>query len=88
MFYIFTKRPAQSAVLSSRVTDYKHITPVDQSEVDFVIHSDTENYMDIDIHMSLRGKLVSQNRSALDPADSTTVGKDLLHSLFVPGSVT
>ena len=44
--------------------------------------------MDLDIHMSVRGKLLTRDGSALDPADNTAVVKNLLHSLFSSCSVT
>jgi hypothetical protein len=64
--------PVQSAVLSSRVTHYKPIAPVDQSYLSFVIPSDSEAYIDINILMSVRGKLVAHDNSPLDVTDSTT----------------
>jgi hypothetical protein len=78
----------QSAVLSSRVTHYKSIAPVDQSDLEFVIPGDAETYVDLDIHMLVRGKLVAQDDFALDPADSTTVVNNLLLLLFNQCSVT
>jgi hypothetical protein len=55
---------------------------VDQSDLEFVIPGDGETYVDLDIHMSVRGKLVARDGSALDSTDSTTVVNNLLHSLF------
>jgi hypothetical protein len=79
-FDIFAKRPVQTAVQSAQVTHYKPIAPVDLSDLEFVIPGD--------IHISVRGKLVAQGVSVFDPADSTTVVKDLLHSLFSQSSIT
>jgi len=87
-FDIFVKRPVQSAMLLSRVTHYKSIAPVDQSDLEFVIPGEAETYMYLDIHMSVRGKLMSQDDSALVPNDSTTVVDNLFHSLFNQCSVT
>jgi hypothetical protein len=81
-FDIFAKRPVQTSVLWSRVTHYKPIAPVDQSDLEFVIPGDAETYVDLDIHMSVRGKLVGRDGSALESTDSTTVVNNLLHSLF------
>jgi len=64
-FDIFAKRPVQSAVLFSRVTHYKPIAPVDQSDSEFTIHGYAEAYVNLDIHMSLTGKIVSQGGSVL-----------------------
>jgi hypothetical protein len=38
--------------------------------------------------MSVRGKILAQDGSAQDPADSTTVVSNLLHSLFIQCSDT
>jgi hypothetical protein len=78
----------QSAVLFSRVTHYKPIVPVDQSDLEFVILGDADTYIDLDIHMSVQGKLVTQDGSALDLADSNTVVNNHLHSLFRQCNVT
>jgi len=80
-FDIFAKIPVQNAVLSSRVTHYKPITPLDQSDLEFVTPGDAEKYVDLVVHLSVRGNLVAQDVSSLDPADSTTVVKNLLNSL-------
>ena len=53
-----------------------------QSVLVFVTSGDAETYFDLDIHLSVRGKLVAQVGSALDPANSTSVVNNLLHSLF------
>lgn len=81
-FDIFVKRPVQRAMLSSRVTHYKPIAAMDQSDLDYVIPSYPETCMDLVIRMSLRGKYLSQDGYALDPTVSTTVVNILLHSLF------
>jgi hypothetical protein len=79
---IFARRPVQTAVLYSRVTHYKPIAPVDLSDLEFFIPGDGETYVHLDIHMSVRGKLVAIDGSALDPTESTTVVNNLLNSLF------
>jgi hypothetical protein len=73
-------------VLSSRVTHYKAIAPVDQTDLDLIITGDGETYLDLDIHMSVL--LTAQDDSALDPTDNTTVVNSLLHSLFSQFSFT
>jgi hypothetical protein len=72
----------QCAVLSSRVTHYKSIAHVNQSDFEFDIPGDTETYVNLNIHMSVRGKLVVQYGCIMDQADTTTVVNNLLHSLF------
>jgi hypothetical protein len=61
---------------------------VDQSDLEFVIPGDAETYVDLVIHMSVLGKLVAQERSALESTDNTTVVNNLLHSLFSQCSVS
>jgi hypothetical protein len=46
-FDIFEKKPVQGAVLWSRVTHYKPIAPVDQSDLEYVIPGDSETYVDL-----------------------------------------
>ena len=87
-FDIFVRRPVLTAVLSSRVTHNKPIAPVDQSDLELAIPGDAETYMNLDIHMSMRQRLVALEVSSLHPEDSTTVVNNLLHSLFIQCSVT
>jgi hypothetical protein len=87
-FDILAKRFVHSAVLLSRVTYYSPITALDQSDVEFVISCDTEMYVDLDIHISLRRKLVVHDGSSLEPANSTTVVNNLFHSLYCQCNVT
>jgi hypothetical protein len=87
-FDIFVKKPVQSAVLWSRVTHYKPVAAVDQSDLEFHIPSDLETYVDLGIHLSVRGKLLAHDGSTPDAADSTSVVNNLLHSLLSQCSVT
>lgn len=73
VFDIFIRRPVQSAVQWSRVNHYKPIAPVDQSELEFVTTSDAETYLDLDNYVLVRGKLVAEEGSALDPDASISV---------------
>jgi hypothetical protein len=78
-FGLFARGPEKTTVPSSRDTHNKPIAPVDQSDLEFVIPDDAETNFDLDIHMSVRGKLVAQDGLALDPVYSTTVISNLLH---------
>jgi hypothetical protein len=64
------------------IQNYKPIAPVELSVLEFVIHGDADTYVDLNIHISVREKLVAQDGSSLDPSDSTTVVNNQLHSLF------
>jgi hypothetical protein len=46
---IFSKRLVQIAELSTRVTLYKPIAPVDQFYLEFVIPGDLKTYVEFDI---------------------------------------
>jgi hypothetical protein len=48
---IFAMRPVQSVVIWSCIMHSKTVTPVDQSDLEFVIPSYAEKYVDLDIHM-------------------------------------
>jgi len=61
---------------------------VDQSDLEFDIPGDAKTYVDLDIHMSVLGKLVAQDGSALEKTDNTTLVNNLLHSLFSQCNVT
>ena len=52
-FDIFAKATVQSAVLCSRVKHYKSITPVDQSDIEFVVPGGTKTYVDLGIQKSV-----------------------------------
>jgi hypothetical protein len=62
---MFAKKPVQSAVLGTRVAQYKPIAPVDQSDIEFIIPGDNESYIDVNIHIMVRGKLVKQTERHL-----------------------
>ena len=79
-FHIFAKKTVHSAVQSLRVTHY--IACVDQSNHEFMIPSEAEMYVNLDIQLLVPGKLVAQDGSSLELVDTTTVFKNLLHSLF------
>ena len=62
--------------------------PVDQSGLEYVIPGDSETYVDLNIHMMIRGKLVHPGGSKFDSDDNTSVVNNPLHALFSQCSVT
>jgi hypothetical protein len=72
----------QTAVLWSRVTPYETITPVGQSDFEFVVPGGTKTYVDLDIHTSVHGRLVAHDGYSLDAADRTIVVNHFLHYLL------
>jgi hypothetical protein len=59
------KKPVQSAVLGTMVAQYQPIAPVDQPDIEFVIPGD-ESYIDKNIDIMIRAKLIKPNGQALD----------------------
>ena len=60
-------------VQSSRVTNYKSFTHVNQSDFQFVIPGEAVTYVNLYIYLPVRGKLVAQDDFSLDPTENTTV---------------
>jgi len=81
-FGIFMHRPIQTAVLGTVETVYKPFAPVEQIDLEFLIPGDSDTYIDLNIKLYVRGKLVSSSRKDVDLTDSTAVANNLLHSLF------
>ena len=47
-------RPIQTAVLGSVETVYKTLAPVEQNDLEFLIHGDSDTYIDQDISLLSR----------------------------------
>jgi hypothetical protein len=75
-------RPIQTAVLGSVETVYKTLAPVKQNDLQFLIPCDTDTFIDLDIKIYVRGKMVSSSGKYVDLTDTTAVTNNLLHSLF------
>ena len=87
-FDISAHRPIQKSVLGTVETVYKPIAPVDQNDLEFLIPSDSDTYIDLHIKFYVRGKLVSVAGKDVDLTDTTVVVNNLLHSLFSQCNVT
>ena len=85
---IFVNRPIQTAVLGTVETAYKPLAPVEQNDLEFVIHGDSDTYIELNIKFYVRGKLVSSSGQDLDMTDTTAMTNNLLHSLFSRCTVT
>ena len=81
-FDIFIHRPIQTAVLGSVETVYKPLAPVELNELEFLIPGDSDTYIDLDINLYVRGKMVPSSGNDVDLTDTTAVANNLLHSLF------
>jgi len=60
---------------------------VDQSDLEFLIPSDDDTYIDLVIKLYIRGKLTKANGTALDNTDFTDVTINFLLSLFSQCSI-
>ena len=78
-FDIFAHKPVQTSVLGTIETAYKHIAPVEQNDLEFLIPGDKDNYIRLDIQLYVWGKLVSSSGINVDVSDHT--GVPILSSL-------
>jgi len=81
-FDIFMHRPIQTAVLGTVETVYKSLAPVEQNDLEFLIPGGTDTYIDLDIELYVRSKMVSSSGKDVYLKDTTAVNNNLLHSLF------
>jgi len=81
-FDIFAHKPIQSAILRTDVVHYKPIATVDQNDLEFLIPGDSETYLDLDIKLFVRGRLIGADGKDLDASDFTAGTNYFLLSLF------
>ena len=55
---------------------------MDQSDLEFLIPSDDDTYIELDIKLYIRGKFTRADGTALDNTDFRAVTDKFLHSLF------
>jgi len=65
-FDVFAHKPIQKSVLQTIKTVYKPIAPVEQSDLEFLIPDDLDTYIDLDIKLYNRRKIVSGDGKDLD----------------------
>ena len=87
-FDIFAPKPRQIAVEGTFGTIYKPIASVDQSDIEFLIPGDSETYIDLDLKIFIKGKLMKEGNTLLGDTDYTTGINNLLHSLFSQCSIS
>ena len=61
---------------------------MEQSDLEFLIPDDLDTYIDLDIKLYIRVKLIWGDSKDLDATDLTAVTNNFLHSLFSQCSVT
>jgi hypothetical protein len=58
-FDIFAHKPIPTLFLETVEMVFKLIAPVEQRDLEFLISADSDTYIDLDIKLYVRGKLVS-----------------------------
>jgi len=81
-FDIFDSKPREPTVADTTEVKYTPIASVDQSDLEFLILSDDDTYIDLDIKLYIRGKLTKADGTAMDNTDFTAVTNNFLHSFF------
>ena len=87
-FDILAPKPVQSAILGTDVAHYKPIATVDQNDLEFLIPRDTETYIDLDIKLFVRGKIIGADGKDLDDSDFTVGTNNFFHFLFSQCSIS
>jgi hypothetical protein len=87
-FDILATRPVQTSTLGTPEIAYKGIASVDQRDLEFLIPTDHDTYIDLNIHLYIPGKLTKADRAELENTDYTAVTNNFLHSLFSQCSFT
>jgi hypothetical protein len=87
-FDVFTPKPVQTSILETTEVEYKPIASIAQSDLEFLIPSDHDTYIDSDIKGYVPGKITSAGEKALDEKDFTAVTNNCLHSLFSQCSIS
>ena len=85
---IFATKAVQTLTLEMTETAYKPIASLDQSDLEFLIPADHDTYIDLNIHLYIRGKLIKTDGAELENPDHTTVTNNFLHSIFSQCSIT
>ena len=86
-FDIFAPK-RQVAVEGTVGTIYKPIASIDQTGIEFLIPGDIETYIDLDLKLYIKGKLMTEDNTVLGDTDYTAGINNLLHSLFSQCSIS
>ena len=81
-FDLFERKARQDGSLETTETIYKPIASVDQTDIEFLIPADSDTYIDPNIKLFIRGKLIKTDGTDLAETDYVALCKNLLHSLF------
>lgn len=83
----FTPKPVQKIVTETTEVTHKPTASADQSDLEFVMTTVSDTYIDLDIKLYIRGKLTKAKGTALDNNDFTAVKAYFLHTLFSQCSI-
>jgi hypothetical protein len=78
-FEIFAKKPLQRSVLETTEVIDKPLAPVEQNDLEFLIPTDPDTYIDLDIKLYVKGKITAADGKDLDNKDLTACVNNLLH---------
>ena len=81
-FDIFATRPVQNSTLETTETAYKSIASLEQSDMEFLIPSNHDTYIDLNIQPYFRRKLTKTDGTNLEATGNTSVVNNLLYSLY------
>ena len=68
-FDIFARTARQTATQEIFETIYKPIASVDQSDIEFLIPGDSDKYIDLDLKLFIKGKLMKEDGRNLTDID-------------------
>jgi len=81
-FDIFAPGTIKTSVVATTEVTYKPIASVEQSDLEYQIPADNDEYVDLNIKLYIRGKLMNA-----DGTNFTTVTNKFLHSHFSQCSI-
>ena len=81
-FDLFARKAKQDSCVDTTETLYKPIASVDQTDIEFLIPGDSETYIDLNLKLFIRGKLIKKDGTDLAETDYVSGINNLLHSLF------
>ena len=81
-FDLFASKPRQDGCVDTTETIYKPIASADQTDIEFLVPADSDTYIDPNIKLFIRGKLVKTDGTDLAETDYVAGVNNLLHSQF------
>jgi len=79
--------PIEASLIGKTEVPYKLIASVEQSDLEFLIPSFDDTYVDLNIELYIRGEQTKADGTNLDNTDFTAVTNNFLHSLFCQLSI-